>query len=732
MEESANEGNELLLDFCDEAMDLLQELPEELTRFAQDPTDTEAINVVFRAVHTVKGNAGFFGLTQVKEFAHSLEDAFDEMRQDHVTLNEELNRNLIKGIDILGEMVIQIQNGTQDDANVEANAELLATIKVLCDSSRVDSSEDRLLKEILALADEIAASELSQGSGWANKLRNLAHASTAEEPAEGETDNEGISAHSLVGVCFESAEMDISDQVEPLLALFVGVENKTYQREDGELFQHHLEHFATGFESEHPELAAELHAVRDDFATLFGVSMEDDPLILSVVWQRLCPTLESLRKADTSTAPPEKTKEESNKPSEEKQDNTKQTVKTRFLRVKEERVDDFLDDVSRLFITCERLKDLQLRMAGLWHAHEMVDELRQINGTLSNQSTTLQRSVVELRKVPVRGLFSKFPRVARSLASKLGKQLDVHLAGEDIEIDKSLLDDLDGPLMHMVRNVCDHGIDMPEEREQRGVSPAGTLQMECSLSKTHVLISVEDDGRGIDPQRLRAKAVEKGVLSAEAASKLTDQEAIELIFHPGFSTADQVSEVSGRGVGLDVVRTRLLEHNGDVKVSSTLGSGTTFLLEIPIRRAVVVVDGLLVKQGDATFVIPFDDIQEILSLADSQISTVQGKKVARVRGEPYAAVSLADLLEIETSPTDEPLSEAVLINCEDGTVLLLVESVIGQRKVVVSDLAAVLPDCDRTSGVAQLGGGKLALVLNTQELLCVSGTNLQSSNQSVP
>jgi len=724
MEDSANEDNELLLDFCDEATDLLQELPEELARFAKDPTDAEAINVVFRAVHTVKGNAGFFGLNRVKEFAHSLEDAFDEMRQDHVVLNEELNRNLIQGIDILGEMVLQIQNGTQDDADADANAELLATIKLLCESSQVDSPEEKLLIDMLALADEIAASELSQGTGWANKLRNLVNASTAEDEVKEEASEKSSSVESLVGVGFEIDKIDISDQVEPLLALFVAVENKTYKREEGECFQHHLEHFATGFESEHPELATELHAVREDFATLFGASMEDDPHVLSVVWQRLCPTLDSLRKTDTPAAPPEKAEEESSKPSEEKQDNSKQAgAKTRFLRVKEERVDDFLDEVSRLFITCERLKDLQLRMAGLWHANEMVDELRQINGTLSNQSTILQRSVVELRKVPVSGLFSKFPRVARSLASKLGKQLDVHLAGEDIEIDKSLLDDLDGPLMHMVRNVCDHGIDTPEEREQRGVSPSGTLHMECSLSKTHVLISIEDDGRGIDPQRLRAKAVEKGVLKAEAAAKLSDQEAIELIFNPGFSTADQVSEVSGRGVGLDVVRTRLLEHNGDVKVSSTLGKGTTFLLEIPIRRAVVVVDGLLVTQNNATFVIPFDDIQEILRLADSQMSSVQGQKVARVRGEPYAAVSLADLLEIETSPTDEPLSEAVLINCEDGTMLLLVESVVGQRKVVVSDLADVLPDCDRTSGVAQLGGGKLALVLNTQELLRASGTN---------
>ena len=438
-----------------------------------------------------------------------------------------------------------------------------------------------------------------------------------------------------------------------------------------------------------------------------------------MIWERLTPALTALvdNPAAAQAEKPDASAGRTKAGTEKKPD---AKSKNRFLRVREERIDGFLEDVSSLFITIERLKDLQQRMAERLKAHELVDELRQVNATLSGQSTALQQSVVELRRVPARELFSKFPRVARSLASKLGKQIDVHLEGEEIEIDKSLIEDLDGPLMHMVRNVCDHGLETPEEREARGVSPVGNLWISCSLTKTNVVITVRDDGRGIDPDRLRKKAVDSGWYSPEAASALSDQEAVELIFHPGMSTAEKITEISGRGVGLDVVRTRLREHNGDVKVESKVGEGTTFRLEIPIRRAVVVVDGLLVRERRSTFVIPFEFIREIVRIRREDVCHTASGTVVRVRGEPYAARNLSDLLEINsTGPTwEDGYCDGILISHKNQTLFLMVATVLGQRKVVVSDLASVLPQCDRLSGVAQLGGGKLALVLNTGELIC--------------
>ena len=343
--------------------------------------------------------------------------------------------------------------------------------------------------------------------------------------------------------------------------------------------------------------------------------------------------------------------------------------------------------------------------------------MRLSNSALNCQTTELQRSVVELRKVPVRGLFSKFPRVARTLANNLGKQLEVHLSGEEMEIDKSLVEDLDGPLMHMVRNVCDHGVELPEERQARGAPPTGNLWMDCELTKTHVVITIRDDGRGIDPNRLRRKAVDNGVMTQEAVNDLSDQEAVELIFHPGFSTAEHISEVSGRGVGLDVVRTRLREHNGDVGVTSKVGEGTTFRLQIPIRKAVVVVDGLLIDEQGDTFVLPFEHISEIARLSPSELSTVHGSPVATIRGEPYGAARLHKLLGCPERPSDKEDVFAVLVRSKAGALCLLVDAVIGQRKVVVGEISDAVASNDKLGGVAQLGAGQLALVLNADELI---------------
>jgi len=269
-----------------------------------------------------------------------------------------------------------------------------------------------------------------------------------------------------------------------------------------------------------PELATACRDARRIFATVYESPVELDPLLMSVVWEHLAGPLGSLRQKPADPSPPPASPSDDPPPrpsgelsrdaSEGKPGPGETSAKCRFIRVREEHVDSFLEDVSRLFITCERLKDLQQRMADELQAHAQVDELRQITGTLASQSTALQRSVVELRNVPARNLFSKYPRVARSLAAELGKQLDVHLEGEDVEIDKSLVEALDGPLMHMIRNVCDRGIETPECRRARGLDPVGNLWLACSLSKTRVIITIRDDGRGIDPERLRHTAVERG------------------------------------------------------------------------------------------------------------------------------------------------------------------------------------------------------------------------------
>ena len=715
MTQTANQNDELLAEFLDEAMESLQDLPARLGEYHQDAANTDAIHFVFRSIHTIKGNAGFFGFVGLKKFAHALEDSLDLVRQNGLPIDDDLLRLFIDGLDVIGELLQRVAGGESVSELSSEQDELLNNISSRCEGGS-RSAEEQLLEQVVQIADELESAGATQGEPWANRLRDLVSQvnAQAEEEQTADEETEVVPATKLLSAQFALADQDITQVVHDTLRAFATAEEETFQPADGEISVSSLETLAKLLsESGQADLGSTVAAAGQELNTLLGSGMDINAFLLSIVWDQLSVTLRNLTKQDKNTVK----EEPASNASEPKAAANEAATKARFLRVKEDRVDTFLDDVSRLFITCERLKDLQARMTHQLQAHQLVEELRQINSALNSQTTVLQRSVVELRKVPVRGLFSKFPRVARTLANNLGKQLEVHLSGEELEIDKSLVEDLDGPLMHMVRNVCDHGIETPDEREARGAPATGNLWMECALTKTHVVITIRDDGRGIDPDRLRKKAVDKGVMTADAVSELSDQEAVELVFHPGFSTAEQISEVSGRGVGLDVVRTRLREHNGDVGLTSKVGEGTTFRLQIPIRKAVVVVDGLLIDEQGDTFVLPFEHISEIARLSTSDISSVHGLPVATIRGEPYGAVRLHELLGCPGKPSEKKDVFAVLVRSKAGALCLLVDAVLGQRKVVVGEIGDAMASNDKLGGVAQLGAGQLALVLNADELI---------------
>jgi len=730
MSTELEQSDELLVGFIDESLDALRELSVQLSEYRQDPSVADPINCVFRAIHSIKGNAGFFGLTAIKKFSHSLENTLDDIRNGRLSLTEDLERAFVDGFDFLDEMLQRVLEGAVDEELGPREAELLERVAKLaaeCDSG--SSEEERLLADALALAEEIHKSGYQQSAEWVRRIKLLVP--SAETEADAPDEESGVAEQKIgpahfIGVKITIDQKDATPWLDDLLKIFPAVENKEYNDEIGQAFLDAAEDFAAWAEpAGHTSLAAALISARTDLKMIIDSPFDIDQNLLSIVWDHIHPELMPHLPAEVkAVAEPEPAKQESEPSAKAKESADKPpaakkaTTKARFLRVKEECVDGFMDDVSSLFITAERLKDVHNRMSLGKDLPMLVEELRQINSTFVSQTNALQQSVVVLRKVPARGLFSKFPQVARSLASKLGKKLNVHLLGEENEIDKSLVEDLDAPLTHMVRNVCDHAIDMPEERLARGVSEDGNMTLKCELTRSHVIITIQDDGRGIDPVRVRNKAVEKGVITQAQAEQISDQDAIDLIFHPGFSMAEKISDVSGRGVGMDVVRTKLREHDGDVRVESELGVGTNFYLEIPIRQAVLVVDGLLLEHNGLDYVVAFESIREILELDKSDLKTVQGTYVAQVRGKPYAAISLGQLLDGETREVgDGETTEGVLIGSKEGMMCLLVDKILGQRKVVVNSLSEILPGTDKLSGVAQLGAGRLALVLSVPDLI---------------
>lgn len=391
---------------------------------------------------------------------------------------------------------------------------------------------------------------------------------------------------------------------------------------------------------------------------------------------------------------------------------------TRYVRIKEAYLEAFLQDLSHLFITGELLRELQMRIPESALGRALANELHYICQTLRLQLNALHRSAAALRQVSAGELFAPYPRMARSLAAQLHKKVRVLLQGEDVEIDRALARELEAPLTHLVRNAIDHGLQTPQERRARGADEIGTLVLKAQRNRHWIRISVEDDGRGIDPARLRQKAVEKGLLSPHQAEQLSEADALQLIFHPGFSTAEKVSDLSGRGVGMDVVRSVVQKHRGQVEVESKPQSGTKVHLSFPIRHAILVLDGLLVRHQDQLFVIPLEHLREILLLSPEMVHMLHQQPVVQLRGQCYELFWLHEVLNRPNGQDhSNPFGPAALVGPPGQELCLRFEELLGHRQVVIRSLEEILPDVPKIQGVALLGSGRLALVLNVPEIL---------------
>jgi len=717
MTTTVDPNDELLLAFIDESLHSIHGLAEQITAYLNNPSNSDSINGVFRTVHSIKGNAGFFGLSVIKRFAHSVENTLDDIRNHKLALTEDLNRALIDSFDRINGLLQQVeQNHISEELSPEEVSLLERISELALESEGGAPSEEALVQQLHELALEMNAAGFPESLRWSEKLTELIGESTEEAGQE-----EEVSAiepkHVLTGQ-FEVGGEDVSALVHNVAQAFIWPEDGKWNDELSAQVVDRLADFSLvcrlrGSKSDQEKIEAAIK----DFRVIYESPIGVDEGLLSVVWANVAAVIERFHPEEEPVEPPKA--EKPPEPVAQESPAAQQAKRSRSIRVNENHLDRFLDDVSALFITCERLKDVQARMSVSETIGELVEELRQINVTFSTQANELQKSVVSLRKVPIRALLSKFPPMARKLAGDLGKQIDVHIEGDEVEVDKSLIEDLDSPLTHMIRNVADHAIETPEQRIDRGVGEAGNLWIKAETTRTHVVITIRDDGRGIDAKRIRQKAIDKQIMPVEQLEVMSDAEVVDLIFHPGFSTAEKITDVSGRGVGMDVVRTTIRDHDGDVHVESAVNEGTTFTIEIPIRQAVLVIEGLLVGVEEEQFVIPFENIREVMEIDSSEIRTCHGLPMTVVRGQTVSVVSLAQQMELNASASWEDKSRhaAVLVASKQGAACFLVDEVMGKRKVVVNDLQNVLENCNRISGVAQLGGGRLSLVVSVPEIV---------------
>ena len=423
-----------------------------------------------------------------------------------------------------------------------------------------------------------------------------------------------------------------------------------------------------------------------------------------------------IEKKENETLPSKKTSTNVAK-EEQKKDLQKKIISTKeqTIRVDVKRLDQLMNLIGELVLAKNRLIKIYNDVEERYEGEKFLEELNQVVSSISIVTTDLQIAVMKTRMLPIGKVFNKFPRLVRDLSRELGKKVKLIIEGEDTELDKSIIEEIGDPLVHMIRNAIDHGIEPPEERVKKGKPEEGTIWLRAYNEGNMIVIEIKDDGRGMDPEKLKKKAIEKGIITPQEAENMSDKEAFMLIFKPGFSTADKVTSVSGRGVGMDVVKTNIEKLNGIIEVDSIPGKGTTFKLKIPLTLAII--QALLVASQEDLFAVPLSNVIETVRIVEEDIYTIEGRSVLKLRDEVLPLVNMADIFNIEKILMPEKYLYVVILGLGATKVGLIVDRFIGQEEIVIKSLGEFLKGLPGIAGATIRGDGRVTLIIDVASLM---------------
>jgi two-component system chemotaxis sensor kinase CheA len=673
--------------FREEARELLVELEAVLLELNERHEDTELIGRVFRALHTIKGSGAMFGFDELAAFAHKLENAFDEVRKGRLAVTAELIDLTLSALDQIRTMV---EEG-EGDAAVDpvACSGILAQLRALTGISesaavtskptandakpetKTETEPDDVAKRVWHIAFAPGPDLMRNGADPLLLVRELGqlgqltvHASMALLPPLENLEPER---------CYVSWDMELSTTAgeDALRDVFIFVE----------------ESCDLTIELVRPEIP---HADAEVSAGAADACIEQEPIPEKEKPEPVCANDLVARGLEEKRRSPGRRL-------------TDVPENAASLRVPAARLDQLVDLVGELVTVQARLSEFA--------AQSQESEVLAVAEEIERLTSELRENSMTLRMLPIRATFERFRRLVHDLARDLGKNVELTIEGAETELDKTVIDQLGDPLMHLIRNSMDHGIEQPEEREARGKRPMATIHLAARHSGASVLIEVSDDGAGIDVDAVRSRAVERGLTTADAP--LSEAEIFAFIFEAGFSTAKQVTDVSGRGVGMDVVRQRVESLRGSIEIASQRGTGATVTLRLPLTLAII--DGLLVKVGDESFVLPLASTLECIELTREEVERVNGKHVANVRGEIVPYIPLRQYFGV-TTPRPER-EQIMVVECEEGRCGLVVDEVVGDCQTVIRNLGRLYRHVQVVSGATILGNGTVALILDPQRLV---------------
>ncbi len=645
---------EIMEDFLIEAFEMNEQLDQDLVELEHNPEDLDLLNRIFRVAHTIKGSSSFLNLNILTHLTHNMEDVLNRARKGEIKITPDIMDVVLRSIDLMKTLLVTIRDTGSDTNNGKENEieEAVKQLQAITSQNLEGSKETSGTKEApKEIKEEIK--EKTKEEVKANKTP------TAENPA---SDNP-LADEPDLDYANMSAE-EVEAEIERLL-------------------------------NKRQEADKERRAQKKQEAK-----------------QEVVPTKET-PKTETPKAPKTETKAKAKADTEENKAPSIGVEQT--VRVDVRRLDHLMNLIGELVLGKNRLIRIYSDVEERYDGEKFLEELNQVVSSISAVTTDLQLAVMKTRMQPVGKVFNKFPRMVRDLSRELGKSIELIIEGEETELDKSIVEEIGDPLIHIIRNSCDHGIEPLEERRRLNKPETGKVQLSAYNEGNHIVIKISDDGKGLDPVMLKEKAIEKGVISERDAEGMSDREAFNLIFKPGFSTAKVVSNVSGRGVGMDVVKTNIEKLNGIIEIDSEVGVGTTQKLKIPLTLAII--QALLVGVQEEYYAIPLSSVLETVRISQDEIYTVDGKSVLRLRDEVLSLVRLSDIFKVDAILESNSDVYVVIIGLADQKIGVIVDYLIGQEEVVIKSLGYYLKNTRGIAGATVRGDGKITLIVDVGAMM---------------
>lgn len=718
---------EILQDFLVEAGEILEQLSEQLVELESRPDDMNLLNAIFRGFHTVKGGAGFLQLNELVECCHIAENVFDILRKGERRVDSELMDVVLEALDAVNGMFGEVRERREP---TPASPELLAALARLAEPAGADSAPAPAREPEPVAAPEPVAVAAAPGditdSEFEQLLDALGDAPASENVAAGDeiTDDEFESLLDQLhgkGQFTGTVEASADVAVAAVPAAAPAGDDITDDEFEALLDQLH----GKGQFSAAPEVAAPVAATAEAAAPVSDDITDDE--FESLLDQlhgkgKFVPPSEPAP-APAAVAKPAAAKVAPPKPAAKAEPAAARTPAApapavdkaaapaseaeTTVRVDTARLDEIMNMVGELVLVRNRLVRLGLNSGD--------EAMSKAVSNLDVVTADLQTSVMKTRMQPIKKVFGRFPRLVRDLARSLKKEINLELVGEETDLDKNLVEALADPLVHLVRNAVDHGVETPEEREKAGKARAGRVVLSAEQEGDHILLSITDDGKGMDADVLRAKAVEKGLLDKDAADRLNEFECYNLIFAPGFSTKTEISDVSGRGVGMDVVKTKISQLNGTVNVFSQKGQGSKIIIKVPLTLAIM--PTLMVMLENQAFAFPLVNVNEIFHLDLSRTNVVDGQEVVIVRDKALPLFYLKRWLVPQAFHEGQREGHVVILTVGSQRIGFVVDQLVGQEEVVIKPLGKMLQGTPGMSGATITGDGRIALILDVPSML---------------